>query len=299
MEATLRRRTSGYAMVAVAASSWGTWPLILRIAERYGPVPTALQSAIVMGAMTLVSTPAALRTRLPRAPLRDWVLLGLTGLFDALNVLTFFAAYRTTTVAVAVLTHYLAPVLVAGLAPWLLGEQARARTYGAIALSLGGLVLLLGPWRAQGPLAGGVGALLGATSALFYALNVLVSKHLAQRFGGAQIMSFHMVVALPVLVLATPSGAIGALTAPSALVLLAAGVGPGAAAGLLFLTGLRRIPASHASTLTLLEPLVAVLLGATVFAESVGVAALVGAAGILAGAALVVSARSLPEPSGA
>mgnify|MGYP000968521325 CR=1 FL=1 len=44
-------------------------------------------------------------------------LLVANALFDALNVLTFFGAMSTTTVAIAVLTHYLAPILVALLNP--------------------------------------------------------------------------------------------------------------------------------------------------------------------------------------
>lgn len=53
--------------------------------------------------------------------------------------------------------------------------------------------------------------------------------------------------------------------------------------------GLRRIPASHASVLTLLEPFVAVLLAAAVMGESLRLLAVGGGALILAGAVMVVS----------
>jgi drug/metabolite transporter (DMT)-like permease len=49
------------------------------------------------------------------------------------------------------------------------------------------------------------------------------------------------------------------------------------------------MPAAHASTLTLLEPLVGVLLGAAVFGEPLGVPAIVGGALILGGAYAVVT----------
>jgi drug/metabolite transporter (DMT)-like permease len=65
-------------------------------------------------------------------------------------------------------------------------------------------------------------------------------------------------------------------------------------AGLAFVWGLRRIRASHASTLTLLEPLVAVLVAAVVFGERLSAIALGGGVLIVFGAAAVVSAPSKP-----
>jgi DME family drug/metabolite transporter len=53
--------------------------------------------------------------------------------------------------------------------------------------------------------------------------------------------------------------------------------------------GLARVPASAASVLTLLEPLVAVSLGVLVWKEHVGLAGLLGAALLLGGAWLVLA----------
>ena len=50
------------------------------------------------------------------------------------------------------------------------------------------------------------------------------------------------------------------------------------------------MPAAHASTLTLLEPLVAVVAGSVVFGETLGARALAGGALILAGALTVMTA---------
>ena len=77
---------------------------------------------------------------------------------------------------------------------------------------------------------------------------------------------------------------------------LAVALGPGALAGLAFVWGLRRMPAAHASTLTLLEPLVAVLVGAAVFGEPLGAPALAGGALILGGALAVVTQPPVGAP---
>ena len=53
--------------------------------------------------------------------------LALHGLFDAANAALFFGAVQRGPVAVAVLTHYLAPLLIALAAPWLLRERRSTR----------------------------------------------------------------------------------------------------------------------------------------------------------------------------
>src|SRR5687767_13026457 len=101
-------------MVGGAASLWGTWSLFFRPAEAYGGVTPALEVFVVFGVVFLISAPFALREHPGRArPPSAWVLLGVSGVLDALNALFFFWAMQTTTLAVAVLTHYLAPILVA------------------------------------------------------------------------------------------------------------------------------------------------------------------------------------------
>jgi drug/metabolite transporter (DMT)-like permease len=277
----------------MAAMSWGTWPLILRNA----PMPPALQSAVLMTAVTLASLPVMLRDRLRVKPTRaQWAGVAWLGIGDALNTVLFFGAYQRTTVAVAVLTHYLTPILVAVAAPFVLREKARARTFVAVAVAFAGLVLLLEPWRVGLGRNDVIGAALGAGSAVFYASNVLTNKRIAAAFSGSEMMFFHGLVAAPLLFALVPSHEYALVSGPALRVVMLGALGPGALAGLLFVWGLRRIAASHASVLTLLEPFVAVLLAASVMGESVGRVALVGGTLILGGALLVVSGPSQALP---
>ncbi len=303
----MRDRTAGYALVSIAAVAWGTWPLILKAA----PMHAALQSAIVMTGVTAGSLPVMLRDRFRRrrsgrppsgitkrvnqdgagagrARLADWGGVFWLGIADALNVACFFAAYQKTTVAVAVLTHYLTPILVAAAAPLWLGERAQLRTALAVAVAFVGLAVLLEPWRSASSLGSLAGAGLGAASAVFYASNVIVTKRLTPVFSAGELMFFHGVVATPLLFALVPEGAFGS-AAPRALgVIVVASLGPGALGGLCFLGGLRRVPASHASVLTLLEPLTAVVAAAVVLGERLSALAMVGGALILVAAYTVV-----------
>jgi DME family drug/metabolite transporter len=82
---------------------------------------------------------------------------------------------------------------------------------------------------------------------------------------------------------------------------VAGSVGPGFLGGLAFVWGLRRIAASHASVLTLLEPFVAVLIAAIAWRQRVDLGQIMGGALILTGGLLVVtqSSRAEVSPSGA
>ncbi len=280
----------GYALVATAACSWGTWPIFLRRAHDVAPVSAALQAALVMGILTLVSAPFCLWDRVPgRATRAQWIGMGWLGVGDALNVLLLFAAYGKTSVDVAVLTHYLTPILVAIGAPFVLAERVRARTVLAVALSFAGLVLLLRPWSIDRRPGDWAGAALGAGSAVFYASNVLVNKRLAGAFSGSELAFYHGLVASPLLLALVPPGAWASANLHALAILATGAVVAGAMGGLFFVWGLRRIAASHASTLTLLEPLVAVTLAAVLLGEPLGLASGVGAVLILAGAAVVIS----------
>jgi drug/metabolite transporter (DMT)-like permease len=55
------------------------------------------------------------------------------------------------------------------------------------------------------------------------------------------------------------------------------------------------MPAAHASTLTLVEPLVAVFLGAAIYGEPFGLRTLVGGALILGASMVVMRSQGDPE----
>ncbi|MBL8605958.1 MAG: DMT family transporter [Myxococcales bacterium] len=282
-------RLLGYALVAAAALGWGTWPLILKWAARGGALAPASQSAIVMVVLTAGSGVAMVKDRVrAKATAREWLGVAWLGVADAANVLFFFAAYQMTSVAIAVLTHYLAPIFVALAAPLVARERPRATVYVAVAIAFGGLVVLLAPWSARLGPRDALGAACGAASAVFYASNVLVNKRLAHAFSGSELMFYHGFVALPALLLVAPRGELAHVSSATLGPLLVGAAGPGVVGGLLFVWGLRRVPATHASILTLLEPFGAVVIAALALGEPIGMAALVGGALVLGGAALVM-----------
>lgn len=287
-----------YVAVAAAACSWGTWALVLHHAEGIAPMPATLETTVVMAVMTLVSWLTARFDRVDRpAPTTAKMGIAWLGISDGLNVVLYFAAVRLS-ITIAVLVHYLTPVLVAVASPVALRERLTLRTAFAVAVSLLGLGLMLA--RSPDPNSAGAMwrcAILAAASAVFYASNVIVNKLVAEPFSPSEVMFWHGVVATPFLAALVPRAAWHALSVHAVAFLGLVAVGPGALAGIGFVWGLRRMPAAHASTLTLLEPLVAVTLGALVFEETLTARLFVGGLLILTGSLLVVT-QADPGPRG-
>lgn len=265
-------------MVTLAAASWGTWSLFLR--------PTGLSatvtSPIIFAVMGIAALPFALR-----APRTTWdrktvALLFGNVAFDALNLITFFAAINYTTVAIAVLSHYVAPLMIALAAPRIDKITVRgARPAAAVALL--GLVIVLEPWAttADGAM---VGATLGVLSAVCYAGNMFVVRRLAERIGAPRAMSYHSLIAavlLAPLLLIEPE-ATARLAREDVLLLAAGAITIGAGSGVMFAIGLTRIGSARAAVLVFAEPLVAVTVGALWWDEPLHPLAALGGAMVLA-----------------
>jgi drug/metabolite transporter (DMT)-like permease len=288
---------AGIVMVTLAAASWGTWSLFLRPTG----LPSIITCPILFAVMGVVSLPLALRAPRVRWTRGMVALLLANTVFDALNVITFFAALAYTTVAIAVLTHYAAPILVAVFAPVV--DRDLPPTRGAVPaalVALLGLVVVLEPWHAPatGAIAGG---LLGLASAVCYAGNVFSVRRLAAAIGPARAMAYHSLIAALVLApiaLATAAERLGGVTAHGLALLVVGAITIGAASGIAYATGLVRIGAARAAILAYAEPLVAVAVGALVWGESLHPLAAVGGALVLGAGIHVVRGSTGTAPAG-
>jgi drug/metabolite transporter (DMT)-like permease len=294
------RELSGIAMVAGAAALWGTFSLFFRNAERItaeagGTLSPATESFVFFGVVLVLLGPTSLMKKPQKKPTREaWIWLAFFSIADAVNVLFYFAAMQKTTVAIAVLTHYLAPVFLALLAPRLLKEPRSAGTWTSVAVALVGLALLLEPHRDHAG-ASWTGALLGTGSAILFAGAMMSVKRLGEWFSSAQVLTLHYPGALLVLYYFIPSGELMSLGKEAWGLLVLCGVLPGTIAGLLFVEGFRRLPASRAGVLTLIEPVVAVLVGLVIWNETPGPIAFLGGAIVLGAAYRVIRAGSTAE----
>lgn len=272
----MSRRAQGIAFIALAATLWGTWPLYT-----HGSGASGLVIGFLTMAVMALPAPFVLRKR-DFADRGAVVALALVGLADAGNVVLYFSALAKGPVVVAVLTHYLTPTLVALTAPLLIREPRSRRALVASPLVLVGLGLVLGPSAGGGA---GTTALLGAGSAVFYAVVVLGSRRAGRAFGPLAVTSLHSVVSALALLAVYRREALP-LTVDSALaVVLVAALVNGLLAATLFNVSLGLVGAQVVGVLTYLEPLTAALLGVGLLGEpfsalaALGVAVVLGAGG--------------------
>jgi len=221
----------------------------------------------------------------PLAP-RD-VLLGLAlgACGYALQAGCYFAALERIDASLLSLLIYTFPAIVAAAAIALGRERADSRRLGALVVASGGIALVV-----AGAGAGALdplGAALGVTAAVTYAVYILVSEGIARRVRPqvlAALVCTGAAVALTVGSAALGDLRPGALTAAGWGWLAAlAAISTVGAIGLFF-AGLARVGPTTASILATVEPLVTVLLAFLVFSETLTSIQLGGGALVLAAA---------------
>jgi drug/metabolite transporter (DMT)-like permease len=171
------RPVLGYAMVMTAATLWAVNGTVSKVILTTGLSSLRLAQVRSTGAFLLIALalaavrPATLRLR--RRELPYFILFGVGGL--ALVQWFYFLAIHRLEIGIALLIQYLAPVLVALWARYVLHEPVRRRIWVALALALTGLALVVEIWSGLSLNAAGVAASLGAAGS--YALYILMAEH--------------------------------------------------------------------------------------------------------------------------
>ena len=131
----------------------------------------AVLAVLVIGTALLVTR----KNPLAGVARRDLWLLLLSGAAMGFNWIFLFEAYRYTTVSVATLAYYFAPVLVTLLCPFLFRERMGAKQILCFIFSTLGVVLIVGASGFEGG-THFIGVLLGLCAAVLYACVVLLNK---------------------------------------------------------------------------------------------------------------------------
>ncbi|GAB4215160.1 MAG: EamA family transporter [Synechococcales cyanobacterium] len=224
---------------------------------------------------------------------QHWPWLGLYGLMMALYQLTTVEAISRVGVTVAILLAIcLSPLFVVGLATLWLGERLTRRVaLGGVMAMAGALCLVDFAESQAGSLGGGeriLGMVLAVGSAFCYGVIVLCSRRLAADYHPLQTLGVSF--SLSALILGTLVGFQGWQTPDSlatwGYALYLAGI-PTVLAYVVFLWGMRSSTATVGSIMTLLEPLVATLLAAVIFGETLQPWSGLGA-GLLLGSVLIL-----------
>jgi drug/metabolite transporter (DMT)-like permease len=275
-------------MVASAAS-FGVMPIFARFAYASGIEPFTLLFLRFTAATPIMIVLCALsRARMPRGkPLVVLILLGAV-LYVAQS-LCYFMALTVAPASLVALLLYLYPGLVA-IGASLLRRERFTRIKGiALGLALVGAALMIGFVRG-GSIAG---ILLGIGASVIYSVYILVGDTVMKEVDPLPattvvIASTAAVYALIALVRgpvwpSTGAGwlSVGALSIVSTVIAIGA-----------FFAGLERVGPTNASTISALEPALAVALAAVFLGESITVVKATGAVLILVAVVLIARAGS-------
>lgn len=120
---------------------------------------------------------------------KNFLGLLLLALFFVFNMLTYLGALKYTDAAVAVLTHYTAPIFVAFIAPFFLKEKITKDKFISLLISILGFIIIFlrKPSISE---TFWLGAFLGLFSGFFYALIIVTAKKVLQNTDKLDLLFF-------------------------------------------------------------------------------------------------------------
>jgi DME family drug/metabolite transporter len=283
----------GTLLILLAAILWGTTGTSQALAPPGAHPLTvgALRLAVGGGALLLL---AWFRGQVTMDCFRQPGVTLLAALLVAAYQLAFFEAVETTGVAVGTMVAIGSGPLFAGLLAYLVHKERPDRRWLiATALAIAGLAVLFVPTSGSELQVRTTGVLLALAAGASYAGYTLAIKRLLP--GNSSDAVIAVVFTLGGLLLAPflfRSDLHWAAEPGGLLVVLHLGLVATALAYLLFARGLRSVPAVHAVTLSLAEPLTAATLGVLVLKERLTLASTFGMGLVLAGLVVLGTART-------
>ena len=238
----------------------------------------AILAAALIGVFLLVT-----RQKIPfKAIKKEVPLLLFSGVAMGFNWILLFEAYKYTTVSVATLSYYFAPVIVTAVCPILFREKMTKKQILCFVMSTLGLVLITG----IGNLSGGrdlLGIGFGLGAAVLYATVILLNKFI-KNVEGIHRTFLQFLAAILVLVpyvLLSGGVTLGGMNGVGWVNLLIVGLIHTGVTYCLYFSSLKELPGQKAAILSYIDPLVAVIISVTLLGESITLTQLIGGALIL------------------
>lgn len=237
----------------------------------------------------LVVTLAMARPASLKIPPRAFAFFAIYGF---LGVAAFYFLYVhaviATTVTTAVVLLYTAPVFVTLMAWRAWGEPLNARKLLALALAFCGAALVVRAYEPAQLSLNVAGVALGLGAGFTYALYTVISKFALARYASWTALTYALLFgSLFLAPLQTPAGFAPLLQQPAAWIfLLGLAIGPTLGSYALYNAGLQHVPASNASLVATIEPVVASVLAFVFLAERLEVWQVMGGVMVVVGAVI-------------
>ena len=254
----MKRKNTAKGLMAVAMFIFGTLaPFVRNISVTSGELALyrAVMAAILVGCFLCITKQKISVSDIKK----ELLLLLLSGAAMGVNWILLFEAYKYTTVSVATLSYYFAPVMVMIVCPLLFKEKIMGKHILCFIMSTTGLVLL------TGTVGGGkrdlLGIAFGVGAAVFYATVVLINKFI-KGVNGIQRTFTQFLSSIVVLIphVALTSGFnLNGLNKVGWISLLVVGLIHTGITYCMYFSSLKELPGQKVAILSYIDPLVAVL----------------------------------------
>ena len=289
----MEKQTNAKASLILAMTIFGT----IGIFRKYIPLPSGIVACArgVLGVAFLLVFTKFKKIPMDKGEIKNHLkVLLLSGGFIGLNWVLLFESYRYTSVAVATLCYYMAPIFVMLVSPFLLKEKLTVKKVICVIVALTGMVFV------SGVLDGGIsdiselkGILFGLGAAALYASVVMMNQKLRDvptydktimQLGAAAV------VLIPYILLAEDLSAV-TLTPLIVIMLVVVGVLHTGIAYALYFGSMNGLKAQTVALFSYIDPIVAIILSALFLKEPMTVYSIIGAVLVL-GATMM---SELPE----
>ena len=212
---------------------------------------------------------------------KELLLLLLSGAAMGFNWILLFEAYKHTTVAVATLSYYFAPVIVMMLSPLLFKEKLTPKQIFCFVMVSVGMVLITG--TAGGGTGDFIGIIFGISAAVLYATVMLLNKFIRDVTGLVRtfIQFVSAIIVLLPYVALTSGFNFSALDGTGLRSLIIVGVLHTGIAYCLYFSSLKELTGQKVAILSYIDPLVAVLVSVAWLNEAMPPLQIVGGIMIL------------------
>ena len=131
-------------------------------------------AVVIIGAMFMVQ-----RKKLSLKKMKgEGVLMLLSGIALAINWVFMFEAFRNTSIALATISYYFAPVLVTIISPFLFKEKLTKQQIFCFVMSTLGLALIVNVFDSSLGSDDTLGIIYGLLGAVFYATFIILNKYI-------------------------------------------------------------------------------------------------------------------------
>ena len=276
----MKKENAAKGLMAVAMFIFGTLaPFVRNINVSSGELALyrAVLAALLVGGYLLVT-----KQKLSlRSIKKELFLLLLSGVAMGINWIFLFEAYKYTTVSVATLSYYFAPVIVMVVCPLIFKEKLTGKQILCFAMATAGLVLITG--TAGGGKQDLLGIAFGLAAAAFYATVMLLNKFIKGVTGLHRtfIQFLSAIVVLVPYVACTSGFTLGGLSGTGWTNLLIVGLVHTGITYCMYFTALKELPGQKVAILSYIDPLVAVLVSVVLLNEGMTVPQMIGGVLIL------------------